>query len=88
MNDVIALGVYDYAFTQNIKIPEQLAVVGFDNQVISTVLNPRLTTVALPLTEIGNESVLLMEKLINDRKYVCDPNIISMSCKIIYRDSV
>ena len=88
MNDVIAGGVYDYALSHGIKIPEQLAVAGFDNQVISSVLYPRLTTVALPLDEIGKEAVLQMGKMLQDKNYVCEPNIITLSGKIIYRDSV
>lgn len=88
MNDIIAVGVYDFAISHDIRIPKQLAVVGFDNQAISSVLNPRLTTVSLPLCEIGAEAVEQMEKLLSDKNYRCIPNIISLNSSIVIRDSV
>ena len=87
MNDVIAVGVYDYALSHGIKIPEELSVVGFDNQQISNVLYPRLTTVALPLCEIGVQAVEQMDRVMKG-KDLCEPNIITLGCNIIFRDSV
>ena len=44
-NDEIAVGVYEYAKTMHIKIPEELSVIGFDNTKICDILNPPLTSV-------------------------------------------
>lgn len=88
MNDIIAGGVIDYALENNIAIPKQLSVVGFDNIEASRAYFPKLTTVALPLDEIGRKSFYYLNQLILDKNYVCDPNVFVTSCEIIHRDSV
>lgn len=88
MNDVLAGGVFDYALSHGIRIPQDLSVVGFDNQSTSTALYPKLTTVALPLQEIGEEAIVQMGNLLFDRNYAIHPNVITISCRPIFRDSV
>jgi LacI family transcriptional regulator, repressor for deo operon, udp, cdd, tsx, nupC, and nupG len=46
------------------RIPEDIAVCGFDNQEISEMTNPKLTTVDQPFYEIGYESMRMLENLI------------------------
>jgi len=88
LNDVIASGVYDYALSHGIKIPRELTVVGFDNQLFSAVLYPKLTTIGLPLEEIGHETINQMERIFCDKDYISKTNIIVMDCKMVLRDSV
>jgi LacI family transcriptional regulator len=53
-NDRVAMGVYAAASERGLRVPEDLAVVGFDNQeVISAHLRPPLSTIALPHYEMG-----------------------------------
>lgn len=57
-NDRLAMGMYDAARTLGRRIPDDLSVVGFDNQtLISEALRPGLTTVALPHLEMGRLAV-------------------------------
>ncbi|KQQ07595.1 LacI family DNA-binding transcriptional regulator [Rathayibacter sp. Leaf296] len=57
-NDRTAMGVYEAAKERGLRIPEDLAVIGFDDQeVISAHLRPGLTTIALPHYEIGVRGV-------------------------------
>lgn len=52
--DSIAVGVYDAVKEMGLRIPEDIAVIGFDNQEsITTSLRPALTTVQLPHYEMG-----------------------------------
>ncbi len=53
MNDVMAAGCYAVACRKGLRIPEDLSVVGFDNQIFAEYLYPSLTTVALPNKQIG-----------------------------------
>ncbi|MFS0778266.1 LacI family DNA-binding transcriptional regulator [Neobacillus sp. 3P2-tot-E-2] len=46
------------------RIPEDIAVCGFDNQEISEMTNPKLTTVDQPFYEIGYESMRMLESII------------------------
>lgn len=55
MNDWMALGVMRALREKKISVPEQVAIVGFDNIDICEFVNPRLTSVSVPLLEIGRE---------------------------------
>jgi LacI family transcriptional regulator len=52
-NDEMAAGVYKAAYRMGIKIPEDLSVVGFDDGPLASRLWPPLTTVRLPIRDIG-----------------------------------
>lgn len=52
-NDDMALGVLDYCGELGLAVGEDMAVIGFDNREICTVCRPQLSSVALPLYEIG-----------------------------------
>jgi LacI family transcriptional regulator len=60
-NDRVAMGVYDAVRERGLRVPEDLAVVGFDNQeVIAAHLRPPLSTVALPHYELGQAGVRVL----------------------------
>lgn len=57
-NDRSAMGAYEAVKEQRLRIPEDVAVIGFDNQtIIADQLMPGLTTVALPHYEMGQRAV-------------------------------
>jgi GntR family transcriptional regulator of arabinose operon len=65
-NDQIALAVYQAARTLGRRIPEDLAVIGFDNLDFTEHLDVALTTVAQPAFEIGRSAVeVLVERIQN-----------------------
>ncbi|MGI9822824.1 LacI family DNA-binding transcriptional regulator [Agromyces sp. Marseille-Q5079] len=60
-NDRVAMGLYDGLREHGLRIPEDVAVMGFDNQdVIAAHLRPTLSTVALPHYELGAAGVRLL----------------------------
>jgi DNA-binding LacI/PurR family transcriptional regulator len=52
-NDLQALGVYQAARELELRIPADLSVVGFDDLPVATLVDPPLTTVHQPLTEMA-----------------------------------
>jgi DNA-binding LacI/PurR family transcriptional regulator len=52
-NDMQALGVYQAAREAGLRIPEDLSVVGFDDVPVVAWVDPPLTTVHQPLTEMA-----------------------------------
>ena len=58
MNDLMAAGSISALQAMQLRIPEDIAIVGFDNREIASYLQPPLTTVALPTTEIGTKAAL------------------------------
>jgi LacI family transcriptional regulator len=59
-SDVLAVGVYKAAKEVQRRIPEDLSVVGFDDGIIAHMLDPELTTVAIPTALIGEKGVQLL----------------------------
>jgi len=59
-SDVLAVGVYKAARDLHYTIPKNLSVVGFDDSIIACQLDPKLTTVAIPTTAIGEQAFLLL----------------------------
>ncbi|MBN1894909.1 LacI family DNA-binding transcriptional regulator [bacterium] len=60
VNDPVAIGVYDAAKETGLRIPEDIGVIGFSDNIISRYLSPPLTTISQPAQEIGRRSVLLL----------------------------
>ncbi len=60
-NDKMAIGALHYLSRKRIKVPEQISIVGFDDMQQSAFANPSLTTVHLPLYEVGQ---LACERLV------------------------
>lgn len=53
-NDIVAYTLYLYAIEHNIKIPEQLKIVGYDYHSFTRMLQtPKLTTISQPTNRIG-----------------------------------
>lgn len=60
VNDSVALGLLQAAQRNDLKIPEELALVGFDDLTFAAYLTPPLTTVAQPRLEIGIRAANLL----------------------------
>jgi LacI family transcriptional regulator len=52
-NDEMAAGVYKAAYRLGVSIPGELSVVGFDDSPLATRLSPSLTTIRMPIRDMG-----------------------------------
>ena len=86
MNDLMAAGCMHVLNEAGLRIPEDMAVAGFDNREIASYLQPPLTTVQLPTTEIGTSAALHIMKKINTPATPPVRGIIH--CSIVERQSV
>ena len=86
-NDHMAVGVFKAAHEQNLKIPDDLSVVGFDDINMASFLSPPLTTIRQPIDELGKTAAKLMLDCIENksnwgRKIIIEPElIIRSSCR-------
>ncbi len=64
--DMIAAGVIEHLKENNINVPKDIIVAGFDNHEISEMIRPKITTVAQPFYEIGRESTRALISIIKD----------------------
>jgi len=58
--DVLALGVLTYCQKQGIRVPEDLSLLGYDNQDFSELLNPPLTTLREEASAVADAAVDLL----------------------------
>lgn len=85
-NDIMAAGCYDYLY-QIGKIPgKDISVAGFDNREIADFLTPPLTTMAIPLYEIGGAAAYVLMQKINGTEYTNHDE--RLKCSLIERNSV
>lgn len=61
-NDEMAAGVVDAAIAATLAVPDDLRVVGFDDTRIAQLTRPRLTTVRVPMSEMGATAIELLCK--------------------------
>jgi LacI family transcriptional regulator len=66
-NDMMAIGLYRSAAELGLHIPDDLAVLGFDDIDLSSYINPPLSTIAQPKSDIGKASVTMLVERIADR---------------------
>jgi LacI family transcriptional regulator, repressor for deo operon, udp, cdd, tsx, nupC, and nupG len=59
-SDMLAIGVYKAARDLHRTIPQDLSVVSFDDSILARILEPELTTVAIPTSIIGEQACLLL----------------------------
>lgn len=55
-----SMGVYEAARTLDLKIPEQLSVIGFDDVQTAAYMGPALTTVRQPLQDMAAAAVRMI----------------------------
>ncbi len=60
-NDKMAIGAMHQVLTLGLRVPQDVSVVGFDDLQHAAFVNPTLTTIHLPLYEVG---AMAMERLI------------------------
>ncbi len=86
MNDFMAAGCIHALLEGGLGVPEDVSVVGFDNREACLYLLPRLTTVELPVKEIGRRSAHMLMESIKDKN--ARPRMEILPCSIVERSSV
>lgn len=67
-NDPMALGVLQAARRLNRRVPDDLAVVGYDDIPEASYFYPPLTTIRQPLAEMGSQAVRLLHHILSNPK--------------------
>lgn len=83
--DLVAVGVMNYLRSKNIRIPEDIAVARFSGTILSEMVYPPLTTVDLPLIEMGEVAAELILEMINNPG--SGNKTITLDAKIRWRES-
>lgn len=88
-SDLIASGVYEYLLEHDIKPGKDISVMGFDNDEVSKLLSPTLTTIALSLEAMGEAAVLLIIDICKGEKTDIEDNLeVRIPGKLVEGNSV
>jgi LacI family transcriptional regulator len=72
-NDLVALGLLNRFAARGVKVPDDMSVVGFDDIILSEMVHPALTTVALPQEQAGRAGVDLLLQLLQRPDRAANP---------------
>jgi LacI family transcriptional regulator len=85
-NDLMALGAMRSFLDSGLKVPEQMAVAGFDDIAMSSLIRPALTTIAQPAYQMGVIAAeFLLERLDNGKELA--PRSKILEPVLVIRDS-
>jgi LacI family transcriptional regulator len=69
-NDQMAYGLLEVAEEQLVPIPEEVALVGFDDNSLSAHIKPPLTTIHQPFSEMGRKAIELLLTMIDPQHHI------------------
>jgi LacI family transcriptional regulator, repressor for deo operon, udp, cdd, tsx, nupC, and nupG len=84
-NDEMAIGAIKAIRKLSLRVPDDIAVVGFDDIKIASIFEPNLTTISQPMFEIGEKAMNLLLQLIEGKEL--DRRQFVLEDQLIVRDS-
>ncbi|MCT4633933.1 MAG: LacI family transcriptional regulator [Firmicutes bacterium] len=66
-NDLMAYGAIEALKDSDIKIPEDIGIAGFDDIFTSSIIDPKLTTVSLPVMKMGSIGARLLIEMLEEK---------------------
>lgn len=67
-NDAMAYGALRAISEAGLKVPDDIAIVGFDDLEFSSLTNPPLTTIRQPRYEMGRKSLEILTSILRERR--------------------
>ncbi|MBV9555704.1 MAG: LacI family DNA-binding transcriptional regulator [Pseudolabrys sp.] len=86
-NDLMAIGALEAASELGLRVPEDVSVMGYDDQELARYTHPPLSTLTLPNYEMGRRATELLIELATRNKTVW-PKMIKIDGPLIERASV
>ncbi len=85
-NDFAAIGALRAAHKLGLRVPEDVAIAGFDNIPLASFTTPPLTTVEQPIAEQGSAAAtFLLDRI--EKRYTNSARRMCMPCKLVIRES-
>lgn len=84
-NDRMAVGAIYALQDAGLRVPEDIAVVGYDNQEMASIVRPSITTVTLPCREMGQAAAKLLLSVLNHQPV--GPEELKVKGELIVRQS-
>lgn len=85
-NDEIAIGILQGAKDANLDVPGDIEIISFEDSKLTRMVRPQLTSIAMPLYDIGAVSMRLLTKFMNNEKV--EDNSVILPYRLEERQSV
>jgi len=86
-NDTTALSVIIYLRKMGLKVPEDIAIIGFSNEPFSEVVTPSISTIKQPGYSMGQKAAELIIRQINKKEILTEFKSIIMPTILVVRNS-
>ncbi|WP_068785568.1 LacI family DNA-binding transcriptional regulator [Paenibacillus phocaensis] len=84
-NDMLALGAMKLLLDRGVRIPQEAAVMGYDDIELGKLYTPSLSTVSVDATGIGRDAVDMLDKLIRGQTDL--PKRVEYESRVVIRQS-
>lgn len=85
--DIIAVSAVQTAKKRGLKVPQDIAVIGFNNDPISQIIDPNLSTITHPAEKMGKASADIILKNLKSDKKDDAKEITFLNTEVIIRES-
>lgn len=85
--DIMGVSAVQCAKKRGIKVPEELAVIGFNNDPISEIIDPNLSTITHPASKMGETSAEIILKNLNSLNKDDAKEITFLNTEVLIRES-
>ncbi len=85
VNDPVAIGAYQRIKEAGLRIPDDIAILGFSNSTIASLVDPPLTSIEQPSFDMGSRSAEILLDIIDGRMTV--PRTLVLETKLVVRKS-
>jgi LacI family transcriptional regulator len=80
-NDLMAVGVINACSNLGVRVPEDISVIGFDNTMLASISNPKLTSVDQNMKEIGHRAAIELLNMVQNgsqsrKKIILDTRLV------------
>lgn len=87
-SDEVAAGIIKEAKSSGMTIPNEIAVIGFDDQPIAELMEPSLTTIRQPTKDMGMKTMEVMLSMLANKVKSNEKRVYELPIELISRESV
>lgn len=87
VNDPVAIGAFQRIKEAGLRIPQDIGIIGFSNNKITSLVEPAMTTVNQPSFEMGRKAAEILIQLIESGEKIIEPEIVELNADLVVRDS-
>ncbi|WP_156855222.1 LacI family DNA-binding transcriptional regulator [Oceanobacillus sp. AG] len=87
INDRTLIEILTYTKEEQLRIPDDLALINVDDVSFASIYNPALTTIAQPAFEMGKKAAEVLFDLMHDKNLSTDTKVYRFKPELIIRES-